>query len=83
MLRPMVEAYRSYVVRVRRRAVAGDTVQIDVEDLIGGGRVAMHGDEARSLADRLQLLLVEGVAPTADTDVVRGASQPEAGPSDP
>lgn len=59
MLRPMVETYRSYVVRVRRRADAAEAVQIDVEDLIGGGRTGMNGDEARWLAELLRSLVVQ------------------------
>ena len=54
----MAETYRSYVVRVRRPALAAEAVQIDVEDLIGGERVAVNGDEARSLAERLKDLVV-------------------------
>lgn len=54
MLRPMDETYRSYVIRVRRRADADEAVQIDVEDLIGGGRMGINGDEARWLAELLR-----------------------------
>ena len=55
----MVETYRSYVIRVRRRADTAEAVQIDVEDLIGGGHMGMHGDEARWLADLLRSIVVE------------------------
>jgi hypothetical protein len=83
MLRPMVDAYRSYVVRVRRRAIAADTVHVDVEDLMGGGRLAMHGDAARSLADRLQSLVLEGGPPSADTGAIGQPPQPiDAAPPD-
>jgi hypothetical protein len=50
----MDETYRSYVIRVRRRADADEAVQIDVEDLIGGGRMGINGDEARWLAELLR-----------------------------
>lgn len=55
----MIEPYRSYVIRVRRRAT--DTaVRLDVEDLLGGQRVAVVGDEARVLADRLRAMVASG-----------------------
>ena len=62
----MVETYRSYVIRVRRRNDLGDSVHLDVEDLFGGRRVALNGDAARTLADRL-------------TDMVASADEPAPG----
>jgi hypothetical protein len=59
----VVETYRSYVIRVRRRGDLDDSVRLDVEDLLGGRRAALNGDEARTLADRL-------------TDMVGGAARP-------
>jgi hypothetical protein len=61
----MAETYRSYVVRVRRPAMDVEAVQIDVEDLIGGRRVAVNGDEARALADRLRSLVIGPIAATS------------------
>ena len=52
----MLESYRSYVIRVRRRATDA-AVRLDVEDLLGGRRVAVMGDEARLLAERLRSMI--------------------------
>lgn len=49
----MTAPYRSYVIRVRRPTDGRDAVRLDVEDLIGGGHVAVVGEEARTLAERL------------------------------
>ena len=49
----MPEAYRSYMVRVRRRGVALDSVRIEVEDLLAGGRAQLTGGAATTLADGL------------------------------
>jgi hypothetical protein len=59
----MIEPYRSYVIRVRRPADGRDPVRLDLEDLIGGRRVALLGDEARSLAERLQSMLGDAAEP--------------------
>jgi len=56
-------SYRSYVVRVRRSTPAGSSsaaVKVDVEDLIDGGRAAIDGDEARTVADTLQSVVDNG-----------------------
>jgi hypothetical protein len=58
----MIESYRSYVIRVRRHA-DDDAVRLDVEDLLGGGRVAVTGDEARVLAEHLGAMIANGVNP--------------------
>jgi hypothetical protein len=64
-------AYRSYVIRVRRPPDDADAICLDLEDLIEGGRVALRGDEARSLADQLRALVL------GDPDAsVRTASSP-------
>ena len=55
----MLESYRSYVIRVRRRATDA-AVRLDVEDLLGGRRVAVMGDEARLLAERLRSMVANG-----------------------
>lgn len=55
----MIESYRSYVIRVRRHT-DDETVRLDVEDLLGGRRVALTGDEARVLAERLRLMVLTG-----------------------
>ena len=55
----MIESYRSYVIRVRHRATDA-AVRLDVEDLLGGRRVAVMGDEARLLAERLRSLIATG-----------------------
>jgi hypothetical protein len=67
-------SYRSYVVRVRRPGHARDVVRLDLEDLLGGVQVAIVGDEARSLADRLGSLIRRRTA-TDPRD--RRASPPE------
>jgi hypothetical protein len=58
----MVESYRSYVIRVRRHADQA-AVRLDVEDLLGGRRVAVTGDEARLLAERLGSMIANGGDP--------------------
>lgn len=78
----MAETYRSYVVRVRRPALAAEAVQIDVEDLIGGERVAVNGDEARSLAERLKDLVVNA-GNTADRPEPERPDRPEVASADP
>jgi len=60
------DAYRSYVVRVRRRVApssddvtpAGEvTTRLDVEDLLGGSTATMSGPSADTFADSLQRLV--------------------------
>jgi hypothetical protein len=68
MIVAMAATYRSYVIRVRRPVDGGDAVRLDVEDLLGGGHVAVVGDEARSLADRLHTM----IAGTPDVRPLRG-----------
>jgi hypothetical protein len=63
----VVETYRSYVIRIRRRHDLPDAVRLDVEDLLGGGRAAINGEEARSLADRLTEMVADGERRQADT----------------
>lgn len=64
----MIESYRSYVIRVRRRAT-DQTVRLDLEDLLGGRRVAVVGDEAQLLAERLRLMIASGdVQPEAQPE---------------
>jgi hypothetical protein len=46
----MDDPYRSYVVRVHRPRSGAPVVRLDIEDLQGGGRVAMQGAVARRLA---------------------------------
>ena len=60
------DEYRSYVIRVRRRAGDGpdpgadSTTRLDVEDLLEGGTATVSGEPARSLADRLERLIDNG-----------------------
>jgi hypothetical protein len=63
-MRLVPDAYRSYMVRVRRRGVAPDSVRIDVEDLIGGGRTQLTGGAASELA--------AGLAAAIGSDVIPG-----------
>jgi hypothetical protein len=58
----MIESYRSYVIRVRRHT-DDDAVRLDVEDLLGGRRAAVSGDEARVLAERLDSMIASGGDP--------------------
>jgi hypothetical protein len=51
--RQVTDAYRSYVIRIRRQAVPGDSIRLELEDLVDGHRAALNGDEARALSDRL------------------------------
>ena len=74
MLRDMrPDAYRSYVVRVRRRGGDGPgpdpVTRLDVEDLLGGGVASVSGEPASALAERLERLVDEGrpaAAPEGD-----------------
>jgi hypothetical protein len=54
------EPYRSYVVRVHRPAGRLPVVRLDVEDLQGGRRVAVHGAVARRVAQLLVRMLSAG-----------------------
>lgn len=72
----MEDAYRSYVIRVKRRLEHPEAVHLELEDLNGGRRTALSGVEARTLADRLVAMLREpGVAPGGDV----GLPEPEGG----
>ena len=69
----MIESYRSYVVRVRRRQ-SDSAIRLDLEDLLGGRRVAVTGDEARILADQLRSMIATGdVELGAATSTAAGA----------
>ena len=57
----MIESYRSYVIRVRRHS-PDSGVRLDLEDLLGGRRVAVTGEEANILAERLQAMIATGEA---------------------
>jgi hypothetical protein len=48
------DPYRSYVVRVRRRPNAPDSLWIEVEDLLGGRRSTVRGRPAEELSDELK-----------------------------
>jgi hypothetical protein len=81
------DAYRSYVIRVRRRSTGdpgGDrgATRLDVEDLIGGAKTSVSGIPAEALADQLERL-TDGAhradADRADADRAdRAASAPPA-----
>ena len=54
------DGYQSYLVRIRRRAAVpgpADGIRADIEDLLGGSRVCVQGDVARSLASDIEALL--------------------------
>ena len=59
----MTDAYRSYVIRVRRRLDPPKGIQVELEDLLGGGRAAISGAEGYALAERLRSLIL---GPAAD-----------------
>jgi|GEM_PF-6879472 hypothetical protein len=61
----MPDRYQSYVVRVRHRGSAADSVRIDVEDLLGGGRAQLSGGAARALATGLAAAIAGQVEPTS------------------
>ena len=73
----MVDTYRSYVVRVRRRQDPGTLVRLDVEDLLHGGRGALSGDRARQLADGLELLVGDADASAGPAADGRAPGAPE------
>ena len=58
----MPDPYRSYMVRVRRSGVALDSVRIDVEDLLQGGRAQLTGGVASTLADGLAAAVHDAAA---------------------
>ena len=64
----MTDAYRSYVIRIRRRVEAPTAVRLELEDLLGGGRAALSGRDAERLADRLGAILHPPAEPPADAD---------------
>ena len=68
----MDDPYRSYVVRVRRRPGAPESLRIEVEDLLEGRRTTVSGEPARELNDGL----LAAVDPTASDapDVSAGAA---------
>jgi hypothetical protein len=78
----MIESYRSYVIRVRRHTV-DDAVRLDVEDLLGGQRVAVSGNEARVLAERLGSMIANGgnPRPVRPRGSVRADDSPAAPPA--
>lgn len=53
----MAGCYRSYVVRIRRPLEGDAGIRLDLEDLLGGRQVAVTGDEARLLANRLDAIV--------------------------
>jgi hypothetical protein len=61
----MTEAYRSYVIRIRRRTDLHAAVRLELEDLVGGGRAACSGPDAEQLADQLVALLRPPAAASA------------------
>jgi hypothetical protein len=79
----MIESYRSYVIRVRRHTDDG-AVRLDVEDLLGGRRVAVTGDEARVLAERLGSMIANGGSPRTvrPSGTVRADDSPAAPPAE-
>jgi hypothetical protein len=85
--------YRSYLIRIRRRAAQEDpgegvggagsgaahpNVRADVEDLLGGARGRVDGESARLLAAGLEAL----VHADEGRDVVAPASEPAIGSVD-
>jgi len=63
----MAEAYRSYLIRVRRGRNRQQAVRLDVEDLLGGLHAAIVGEQAAELDDRLRSL-VGPIEPEPGTD---------------
>ncbi|HUQ44733.1 MAG TPA: hypothetical protein VM451_10045 [Candidatus Limnocylindria bacterium] len=72
----MTDAYRSYMIRVRRRIEPPTAVRLELEDLLGGVKAAVSGPEAEHLADRLLALLHRPVA--AASPDPRSARRPDA-----
>lgn len=60
----MPDGYRSYLVRVRTHRHDPESTQVEVEDLLRGGRTRIIGGTARMLGDQLETL-----AATEDDDV--------------
>jgi hypothetical protein len=67
------------MVRVRRRGPAPDSIRIDVEDLIDGGRTQLTGGPARDLADGLAAAVGAHRAAAAGGADVATASPDQAG----
>ena len=63
----MTDAYRSYMIRVRRRIEPPTAVRLELEDLVGGVKGAVSGQEAEHLAERL-LALLDRPAPATSPD---------------
>lgn len=78
------DGYRSYVIRVRRRAgpgpdpEVGSTTRLDLEDLLAGGTASVSGPAARLLAERLERLLGAEDRPAPND----GFTPPEGGLAD-
>jgi hypothetical protein len=53
----MADPYRSYVVRVRRRPDAPESLRVEVEDLLGGRRNTVSGVPAEELGARIHAAL--------------------------
>jgi hypothetical protein len=68
------DGYRSYVIRVRRKGGAGSPIRLDVEDLIDGGRAALSGDAARTVADGLRTFVARA---NPDPGAAADAAPPE------